>query len=205
MKFSTKILIVFCGLWMALIFFLSSQNEETSSDASNSVTAIIVETIYGDETPHTPEDVNWEGTSPSVYDDLESGLVPKDDILGRSKFSFKSDVRKLAHIFIYLVLAVLVNASFLSHFKKNRLVYTAITFCICGVYAFLDELHQYFVPGRGMGMKDVLLDCSGALAGIVITAVVCAVIKLTKIVAKRIKRTALQSGSLFIDMCFLHK
>lgn len=39
--------------------------------------------------------------------------------------------------------------------------YTALALCVC--YAFLDEGHQAFVPGRGPSLYDVALDSSGAL------------------------------------------
>lgn len=41
--------------------------------------------------------------------------------------------------------------------------YTALALCVC--YAFLDEGHQVFVPGRGPSLYDVALDSSGALFG----------------------------------------
>jgi len=39
--------------------------------------------------------------------------------------------------------------------------YTALALCVC--YAFLDEGHQIFVPGRTPSLYDVALDSSGAL------------------------------------------
>jgi VanZ family protein len=36
------------------------------------------------------------------------------------------------------------------------------------LYACTDEIHQIFVPDRGPGVKDVMIDTAGALAGIVI-------------------------------------
>jgi VanZ family protein len=39
--------------------------------------------------------------------------------------------------------------------------YTALALCVC--YAFLDEGHQAFVPGRGPSLYDVALDSCGAL------------------------------------------
>ena len=39
--------------------------------------------------------------------------------------------------------------------------YAALALCVC--YAFLDEGHQAFVPGRGPSLYDVALDSSGAL------------------------------------------
>ena len=190
MKITTKILIVLTALWMLLIFIMSAQSVKTSSEVSNRVTAAIVETMYGDKTPSNPEDIGWEGTATWVYEDLESGLVPKDDIWGRSKLWFKNDVRKLAHILIYLVLAILVNITFISHFQRNKTVCVILTAVFCTLYAISDEIHQYFVPGRGMEIKDVVIDCIGVLTGIIFVAVICAVIRLVKILISKSKKTA---------------
>ena len=51
-------------------------------------------------------------------------------------------VRKLAHFFEYL--------------------------CVGLLSASLDEIHQYFVPGRYAAVKDVFIDCAGGITGMVI-------------------------------------
>ena len=190
MKLITRILIVLCGLWMAFIFCLSAQRSDVSTETSDNVTAAIVETMYGDKTPSTPEDIGFEGTATWLYEDLESGLIPKDDVFGRSKFSFKNDIRKLAHIFIYLVLAVLVNTTFISYFRKNGFKCIILTAVICTLYAVSDEIHQYFVPGRGMEIRDVAIDCIGVITGIILVAVMYAVIRLVITLISKIKKTA---------------
>ncbi|MBU1221288.1 VanZ family protein [Myxococcota bacterium] len=43
-----------------------------------------------------------------------------------------------------------------------------LTLLICTIFALLDELHQYFIPGRYADPFDVLLDITGSIAGIVI-------------------------------------
>lgn len=69
-------------------------------------------------------------------------------------------VRKNAHFFIYLVLGILV----MNAIRKSK--YLALSICI--FYAMSDELHQAFVPGRGPGIKDVLIDSAGAYIGVLI-------------------------------------
>ena len=190
MKLRTKILIVFTALWMLLIFVMSAQSKEASSEASDNVTAAIVDAIYGEEKPQTTDDVGASDSNTMAQNLIDRGLVPKDDWFGRNKFYFNNDVRKLAHIFLYFVLAVLINTAFLSHFEKNKLVNIIISFAVCAVYAFLDELHQYFVPGRGMELRDVAIDCFGVLIGMFFVAVVCGVIKFAKIIVNKNKKTA---------------
>jgi len=40
------------------------------------------------------------------------------------------------------------------------------SFLLCAIYAVSDEIHQMYVPGRGAQTADVLIDCSGAVAGL---------------------------------------
>ncbi len=41
-----------------------------------------------------------------------------------------------------------------------------LSLMICILYAISDEVHQSFVPGRGPGVMDVLIDSAGAMVGI---------------------------------------
>lgn len=59
-------------------------------------------------------------------------------------------------------------------------------------YAVLDEIHQYFIPGRAMSAVDVCIDSAGALIGIIIVRVI--VIIFTYMIAYR-KENKMHSGS----------
>ncbi|GFZ33953.1 hypothetical protein CSC2_44790 [Clostridium zeae] len=74
-------------------------------------------------------------------------------------------VRKNAHAFEYIVLAVLVNASFFAFDKKGKQYLIYILF-ICLFFAVTDEFHQSFVSGRTSLVSDVLIDFGGSLIGI---------------------------------------
>lgn len=74
-------------------------------------------------------------------------------------------VRKNAHAFEYIVLAVLVSASFFAFDKKGKQYLIYIVF-ICLFFAVTDEFHQSFVPGRTSLVSDVLIDFCGSLIGI---------------------------------------
>ena len=65
-------------------------------------------------------------------------------------------IRKVAHFTNYAVLFWLLIRGPL----RGR-PYIALGCCI--IYAFLDEGHQIFVPGRTASLYDVALDSSGAL------------------------------------------
>jgi VanZ family protein len=83
--------------------------------------------------------------------------------IGFDLAQFDHIVRKNAHFFVYLVLGVLVFHA-LKRNGGNRNILLA--FLICVLYAISDEIHQIFVPGRGPGVKDVLIDSTGAIVGI---------------------------------------
>jgi VanZ family protein len=43
--------------------------------------------------------------------------------------------------------------------------------------AILDETHQMFVPGRGPQVKDVMIDASGAIVGVIVIATIITLYK----------------------------
>lgn len=67
-------------------------------------------------------------------------------------------IRKAAHFTNYSILFWLLIRGPL----RGR-PYAALACCV--IYAFLDEGHQIFAPGRGASLYDVALDSSGALFG----------------------------------------
>lgn len=69
-------------------------------------------------------------------------------------------IRKLAHVGEYAVLALLLYPSLSGRKHAARWVLLA-----CLAYAFTDELHQAFVPGRGPSLIDCAIDVAGAALG----------------------------------------
>lgn len=70
--------------------------------------------------------------------------------------------RKSAHIFEYAVLALLAWRYFAAVFQKesfNRILLLAGSFALA--YGMLDELHQFFIFGRGARFTDVAVDLLG--------------------------------------------
>lgn len=83
-----------------------------------------------------------------TLEDMEN-MTPKYVFLGNG-------IRKAAHFGLYAIAGVgafLVTGST----KKSILIV-----CLMGGF---DEFHQYFVPGRGAQIRDVILDTSGGAAG----------------------------------------
>ena len=81
-------------------------------------------------------------------------------------------VRKCAHVTEYAVLALLLWRAFRSvpalH-TKTSMVY-GVVLMGCALFAASDEFHQTFVKSRTPSVRDVLLDISGALLGLLIGA-----------------------------------
>lgn len=70
-------------------------------------------------------------------------------------------VRKSAHFLEYFILYFLTARVLKSYMSINKsIVYSLII--VLG-YAFSDEIHQYFIPGRAMALQDVFIDFSGGV------------------------------------------
>jgi VanZ family protein len=74
-------------------------------------------------------------------------------------------VRKLGHFSEYCLLAITLALPL--YVYGIRGIWLLLTIgIICVVYASSDEFHQRFVNGRGPSVKDVIIDSSGAIFGI---------------------------------------
>lgn len=85
--------------------------------------------------------------------DLASGFPPAYDFI----------LRKIAHVFVFAVLAYLLANAFDSH-QRRHLLFVVI---VVVTYALIDELHQSFVAGRHGSHKDIMIDSIGIFLGIV--------------------------------------
>jgi VanZ family protein len=80
-------------------------------------------------------------------------------------------LRIVAHLSAFGLLAgLLLNAISGGRSPSLRASLTALG--LTGLYATSDELHQALVPGRTGRLEDVLIDLVGAVAGIVVGAIV---------------------------------
>lgn len=83
-------------------------------------------------------------------------------------------VRKAAHFVLFALLGALWynyvrNNSF---FKPTPAFAVTLSLALTVIYAFVDEAHQTFVPGRSGMLSDVLIDSVAGLTGIVIFAII---------------------------------
>lgn len=143
-------------LWMVLIFVLSAQNAEKSSNLSSGLLHDLFAMFY----PH------WEQLSEAAQ---------------RARLDAVHTVfRKCGHFSEYAVLGILwmLNTR-LGHWEKGccrgkQRFRIWLPFVCCLIYAATDEFHQLFVPGRSGEIRDVCIDFSGACTGILLLyAVVC--------------------------------
>jgi len=92
------------------------------------------------------------------------------DSSGGTLYNQVEDIRNsIFHFVEYLILAILfIRAIRISYpkFNINKVILLSFAFSI--VFAFFDEMHQYFVPMRHWEVKDLVIDGIGVLAGIIL-------------------------------------
>jgi VanZ family protein len=95
--------------------------------------------------------------------------IPVQEVSGASVYRYAHFIRKLAHFTIYFVLGFLACWSTQVILPKWK---ATIAFVFCVLYAISDEIHQMFSNGRTAQGKDVLIDSSGALLGVLVIAMI---------------------------------
>ena len=146
MKKRIIIFSVLAVLWCGMIFFLSSENSEESSDRSGEVITTLCEVFVPD----------YEN-----YSETERIQITTD-------LSFY--VRKAAHFSAYAVLGALLLQVFC--FVKDKRLRSALAVGGAFVYSATDEFHQSFVPGRSCEFRDMLIDTSGAALAVLISLLI---------------------------------
>ncbi len=76
---------------------------------------------------------------------------------------------KLIHFAAYFVYGILMQLAVIALVGKKTLKNQIfIVILLCSLYAFSDEFHQSFVPGRDADIYDVIADILGALASLLL-------------------------------------
>lgn len=85
---------------------------------------------------------------------------------GVESISTEIFIRKIAHLFIYFILTLLIWRILKYQWKMsfNKAVVACFFFVL--LYAISDEVHQYFVDDRAGEATDVLIDSVGSMFGI---------------------------------------
>ena len=128
-----------------MIFLFSADDAAESSSLSVAVTRKLINLYYHIFSGNN----NAVLTVPVVTDDAEA------------------IVRKMAHFTEYMAVGFLsfgIAVIWMQRIKAGIVAVTLQVFLSAG----LDEIHQYFVPGRYASFRDVLIDTAGGIAGIMI-------------------------------------
>ena len=141
MKTKRTILLILILILCAIIFFFSNQPADKSSNTSGGFIKFILEI-----NPFTAK--------------LEE--IEKLELQENLSYI----VRKGAHFSIYTVLGLLLM-TYVNTYNISVKEKVLISFIAGTLYAITDEVHQYFVPGRSCEFKDVCIDGSGILFGII--------------------------------------
>lgn len=86
----------------------------------------------------------------------------------------KHVVRKAAHFGLYFGLGGLICLTLYGVFNMRGTRWFVMSWGFGSFWGIVDEIHQYFVPGRSMLIQDMLIDSAGVLLA------VCTLTLLTK-------------------------
>ena len=127
--------------WMGLIFYLSHQTADDSSLLSGGLIRKVASFVF-----------------PNLNETSLESLVS----------SLQFIVRKGAHFSMYGVLGVLAFVTLVTYSKIHLALRSVFSFLISALYSMSDEYHQTFIKGRSGEIRDIIIDCAGALSGILI-------------------------------------
>ncbi len=150
---------------MCAIFFFSAQTGEQSTKTSDKFVTVIEHQF----TPSQPTTT----TSSDVSNDTSSTPAPTPNV---NNMFYVKLVRNGAHIIIFTALGFFLYGA-ISSYKGKKLLKLLLSFLAGTLYAVFDEVHQYFIPGRGCEINDMLFDALGVAIGICIMLFVVLIIK----------------------------
>lgn len=136
-------------LMMYVIFSFSAQTGDSSSALSYKISYQIVEIKN--------ELLNEQKSADELYYSAEN---------------IHYYVRKAAHITEYFLLAISVSFPLYVYGVRGFWLFM-LAGIVCVGFAGLDEYHQSFVDGRSPSLKDVAIDSTGALIGILMVQLFC--------------------------------
>ncbi len=124
--------------WCVLIFALSAEPANKSSDTSGEFTRTLFSAFYPD------------------FNDLDE--EQQEELINEASFI----IRKAAHFSLYLVLGILAFLNIATYKSIPFLLKPLFSSGFCLAYSISDEIHQRYVPGRSGEIRDVLIDICGS-------------------------------------------
>lgn len=184
-----KLSLMLCILWMGFIFYNSSKSGIESNNSSMIVLGKIKDLIkYNDKVNEEAwilhdENINCYNESSKELNNKNNDLsydirygsikiiselenIIRSFIIKEFK-NFNNFIRKSAHTFEFLILAVLLSWTMFNYRIRwgKGVIYILIMVLF---YAITDEVHQLFVPERGASITDVLIDFIGGIIGVIL-------------------------------------
>jgi VanZ family protein len=98
----------------------------------------------------------------------------KPDISAETLASIHFIVRKCTHVGEYAILALLLlrAATLMTNSKRSIPILYLSVLSVCLIVAATDEFDQTFVASRGASVRDIMIDSSGAVLGLVIASII---------------------------------
>ncbi|MBV7271541.1 VanZ family protein [Clostridium sp. PL3] len=163
-----NICILLSIFWICFIFYNSSNDANISEARSHK----LLNDIKTQCNKIVKQYKNIVQVSKTQDEKLTESKIFNQEGLIKLKNTDKEEIlnkflRKNAHAFEYLVLAILVSSILFSFNIRGKGALTYIMF-ICLLYAVLDEFYQSFIPGRTSLVSDVLIDFLGSILGMVV-------------------------------------
>ena len=174
-----KLSLILCILWMGFIFYNSS---ESGLESNNKSKSIINQILYDNDKDYGVKNILIMSGGKSETTDYigdESGNIAYDDYYNAYLQNINIILRKGAHLFEFLILAILVAWVMVSYEITGRRAVVYVLFIVL-LYAVSDEFHQLFVPGRTARVQDILIDFIGGIIGTVIFYTLKSKFKLSK-------------------------
>lgn len=156
--------IVLCVLWITFIF----SNSSVDGGKSYSISTKFLNNIKV-QLKYYKNKIKMNNKNSSKDSEPMNSLVmlassKSPNIRGNNAFQSYL-TRKSAHLFEYFILALLICNSF-KQFKVDNSKGLIYILFICLCTAHLDEFYQSFIPERTSSVRDILLDFTGSLIGI---------------------------------------
>ena len=85
-------------------------------------------------------------------------------------------IRKCAHIFEFLILAIIVYFLMVS-LKLNHREVIIYTLFIILLYAVIDEFRQLYIQGRHSQVRDIIIDFIGGVIGVILCEITFKIIR----------------------------
>lgn len=175
-------------LWMIVVFVLSSQNAEESSNLSGNFIEKILEikddffSKSDNEEKSKNNKLVIEVDNIDYIDENKEEIVTNENktekILPKRIEKWQKITRKMAHYTIYAVGGIIIYCMVITYAesRKIKLKNIVIAISIGILNAILDEIHQFFSDGRTPQLFDVIVDTLGIVTGIVVGIIIILVL-----------------------------